>query len=216
MSANNLFSGNKGGSVSKNPLEKNPLEQFDNKPKNPLSSIGKDISSSLNSTFGTGLVDSFFNQGRNESGYSPENAYKSPFETPKRSVIREFRNIFSRPEHYETKERPHQIEYLHKQIVQEIHAIKSANAAFISEVKDIDNITVENMKGKEGIYYVRFLELIISILKTLRMKINESRTWLGAVQGRAKKKGGAFGARAKKHGTSFSMSQELSNARSVQ
>jgi hypothetical protein len=214
MSSTNFFGGNQGV-VRKNPLEKNPYEQFDSRPSNPVSSFGKNIASEINKTFGTGLVDSFFNQGNSENTNS-ENNFRSPDiqrRTP--SIRREF-NVFRRVEHFESKERPHEIEYLHKQIVQEIKEIKAANAALLSEVNDIDNITVENMKNREGIYYIRFLEVIISILKTLRMKINESRTWLGAANGRAKKRGAAFGARTKKHGTSFSLSQELSTARSVQ
>ena len=212
MSSTNFFGGNRGA-VRKNPLEKNPYEQYDSRPSNPLSSFGKNIASEINKTFGSGLVDSFFNQGESLNNENNLRPTESQRRTP--SVRREF-NIFTRVEHFESKERPREIEYLHKQIVQEVKEIKAANAALMSEIHDIDTITVESMKNKDGIYYVRFLELIISILKTLRLKINESRTWLGAVNGRAKKRGAAFGARTKKHGTSFSLSQELSTARSVQ
>ena len=214
MSSTNFFGGNQGA-VRKNPLEKNPYEQFDSTPSNAVSSFGKNIASEINKTFGKGLVDSFFNNENNET-LNNDNTIRYP-EVQRRqpSVRREF-NVFTRVEHFESKERPRELEYLHKQIVQEVKEIKAANAALMSEIRDIDNLTVENMENKDGVYYVRFLELIISILKTLRMKINESRTWLGAVNARAKKRGAAFGARAKKHGTSFSLSQELSTARSVQ
>jgi hypothetical protein len=69
---------------------------------------------------------------------------------------------------------------------------------------------------KPGIYHVRFLEIIVNVLRALRAKINESSTWMQALTSKKKKRGSLFAVRAKKKGTQYSLSQELSSARSVQ
>jgi hypothetical protein len=116
----------------------------------------------------------------------------------------------------ETRRQIEQMKELIKQIKQEVDAIKRADASMMSEVNDIENLTINSLPDKPGIYHVRFLEVVLKVLRTLRSKVSESGTWLQAMNSKKKQRGSAFGARSKKAGTQYSMSQELSNARSVQ
>jgi hypothetical protein len=72
------------------------------------------------------------------------------------------------------------------------------------------------MPEKLGVYHVRFLEIILKILQSIKLKINESGTWLEAMRSKRAKRGSAFMANSKKKGTQYSMSQELTLTRSVQ
>lgn len=109
-----------------------------------------------------------------------------------------------------------QIKELTELIKKEIELIKKANVTLLAEVSDISKITVESLPEKPGIYHVRFLELVLKILQALRAKVSESKTWLQALISRKKKRGSLFLFRSKKHGTQYSLSQELQTARSVQ
>ena len=83
-------------------------------------------------------------------------------------------------------------------------------------MRDIEKFTMDTLTEKPGIYHVKFLEIVLQILRTMRMKTGESRTWMQALMSKKAKRGSAFAARSKKQGTAYSMSQELSNSRNVQ
>jgi hypothetical protein len=103
-----------------------------------------------------------------------------------------------------------------KKIDQEIEAIKRANSALAAEVKDIEKLTITSANEKPGIYHIRFLELMLSFLQSLRSKISYSSTWLQAMQSKKKKRGSLFASLSKKRGTQYSMSEEIKMTRSVQ
>lgn len=109
-----------------------------------------------------------------------------------------------------------EIKQLIEQIKQEVKMIKKADQALMSEVKDIEKLTIDTLPEKPGIYHIRFLEVVLKVLELLRTKISESGTWMEALMSKKAKRGSAFASNAKKKGTQYSMSQELSNARSVQ
>jgi len=125
-------------------------------------------------------------------------------------------SLFSYQEYYEKELVKKQIKELVEQIRKEIELIKKADKALLNQVSDIENITVEQLPEKPGIYHVRFLEIVLRILQSLRQKIGESKTWLSAMISRKKKRGSLFLALSKKKGTLYSMSQELQTARSIQ
>lgn len=163
---------------------------------------------------GTGMFDQLLgNYSKNEnSGKIPEQ-FKSVEEQNKQNgFIPEKKTLFS---FTETQERQQiaEIKELIKQIKQEVDAIKRADAALMSEVKDIEKLTINDMPEKPGIYHIRFLELVLSILTQLKMKVNESKTWMEALHSKSAKKGSAFAARSKKSGTSYSMSEEIKMGR---
>lgn len=186
---------------------KNPLEALHN--------VGSDIVAETASSIrdiGTGVFDQLLGVDKSPSHSTSEKAHHNSDEKPRRSGNRELKTVWTFQQEQETRT----IRSLIEQLKQEVKLIKQADQSLMSEIKDIENLTVDSLPSKPGIYHIRFLELLISILKTLRAKINESRTWLMAFQSKKKKRGSAFSTMSKKKGTQFSLSQELSNARSVQ
>jgi len=125
-------------------------------------------------------------------------------------------SLFSYQEYYERELVKKQIKELVEQIRKEIELIKKADKSFLAQVSDIDNITVEQLPKKPGIYHIRFLEIVLRVLQSLRQKITESSTWFSAMVSRKKKRGSLFLSLSKKKGTQYSLSQELQIARSVQ
>lgn len=128
---------------------------------------------------------------------------------------REF-SLFKYQEYYEKELIKKEIKELTEQIKKEIELLKKADASLLSDIKDIQKIGVEELPEKPGIYHIRFLEIILSILRNLRAKVGESRTWLAAMVSKRKKRGSLFGSLSKKKGTQYSLSQELQASRSVQ
>ncbi len=128
---------------------------------------------------------------------------------------REF-TIFKNSDHYETKVVPQQLSELMNQLKIEIAEIKRRNESMIAEVSRIENQALQSLPEKAGIYHVRFAELLLEMLRGLKAKMGEANTWMLAMMSKKKKRGSAFMANTKKKGTQYSLSQELSNARSVQ
>lgn len=185
---------------SQNNKTKNTRAQKDN----PLESIG------------SGVFDQFF--GSYDTGY--DDSFENPVarwgkETKPAKQKQEFK-LFNYTEYYEKELVKRQIKELTEQIKREIELLKKADASLLNEVKDVENISINALPEKPGIYHVRFLEIILSILRTIRAKIGESKTWLQALVSKKKKRGSLFLSLSKKKGTQYSLSQELTNARSVQ
>lgn len=101
-----------------------------------------------------------------------------------------------------------QIKELLKQAQKEIEALKAANAALMREAKDVANLTI-NAPQQKSTYDLNFLEIVISLLQTLRAKVNESRTWLEVMAVRKAKRGSLFKQRKKTLGQDYTSSQEL-------
>ena len=72
---------------------------------------------------------------------------------------------------------------------------------------DLTKIKVEQMPRKSGIYYLRFLEWLLLVVKHLRVKVEEGRMWLATFSQRRKKRLG-YWQMYKKHGTTFGLSHE--------
>ena len=68
----------------------------------------------------------------------------------------------------------------------------------------------ESRPVKPGTYHLNFYEFLLTVLRSARMKIEESANWKNAFA--SKKKQRQYGAMAKKHGTSFSLSSERTTA----
>ena len=172
-------------------------------PKNPLETL---------SDVGNGMLDQFF--GYNEAGEDLEFAPQTQ-ESKKKSGKQEFK-VFNYTEYSETTLIKRKINELTDLIRKEIEFLKKENSALASEVKDVEKLTINELPEKPGIYHVRFLELVLNVIKHLRAKVGESKTWLEALVSKKKKRGSLFAARSKKQGTQYSLSQELTSARSVQ
>jgi tRNA(Ser,Leu) C12 N-acetylase TAN1 len=124
--------------------------------------------------------------------------------------------VFSYSQYYEQELVKKKINELLDLIKQEIQVIKKTEKSLLSEVKDIENLTIESLPKKSGIYHIRFLETILSLLRNIRKKVSESKTWLEALMTKKKERGSLFLIRAKKRGTQYSLSQELQVSRAVQ
>ena len=141
---------------------------------------------------------------------------KSPQEKVPSKKRRKEGSFFSYQEHYESVVVKDEVKKLVEQIREEIKLLKKADKTFLNQVKDVEKITIGSLPEKPGIYHVRFLETVLEMLRALRLKVGESKTWLDALKSKKAKRGSAFLVRSKKKGTQYSLSQELSSARSVQ
>jgi hypothetical protein len=195
---------------SQNNSSKNPLESLRDlgttTAKNTADAFGK---------IGGGMLDQFFGANNQE-----DNNFGSEFnfgnETSKSKTKKQEVRVFNYQEYYETTLIKKQIQELTEAIKKEIEMIKRADASLINDVRDVEKLTINDLPEKPGIYHIRFLELVLNILRTLRAKVGESKTWLQALMSKKKKRGSLFAVRSKKQGTQYSMSQELQNSRSVQ
>lgn len=137
-------------------------------------------------------------------------------ETRSQKPKKQEQRLFNYNEYHEQNIIKNEIKNLHKLIKDEIEMLKKSNHSLLDEVKDIHNIAINEETERPGIYHVRFLEVILSILRAARLKVGESKTWLEAMVSKKKKRGSLFAARTKKMGTQYSLSQELQMTRNVQ
>jgi len=177
------------------------------------------IEKDLEEKRGAGFFDQFF--GSNDSPYNyPSGSEQFPSYKPwqkkeqKAPQRLEF-TVFKHEDYQEKHIIPNEIRQIIEQIRKEIVAIKQTNKALLSQVANIEKTTVESLPDKPGIYHLRFLELILSFLRTLRAKVGEAKTWLAAMKTKRKKRGSLFLALSKKKGTQYSLSQELQTSRAV-
>lgn len=190
----------------------NPIETL----KDVSSSIGANTVDSLRN-LGSGMLDQLLGiTHTSESEDKQVEAKQREANDETKKVVKKEANLFNYQSHHENVIVRDQIKNLIEQIRQEVLYIKKADASLLNEVKDIEKFTMETLSEKPGIYHVKFLEIVLRILQSVRMKVGESRTWMSALMSKKKKRGSAFASRSKKQGTAYSMSQELSNSRSIQ
>lgn len=169
----------------------------------------------LKNSRNSSILDQFF--GNYDADYQREDTFGWPKESEKTSPkSRQEFSIFNYQNYYEKEIVRKEIKQLSEQITKEIEMIKKADKNLLQEVRDIQKLNLESLPEKPGIYHIRFFEIILSILRTLRAKIGESKTWLQAMISKKKKRGSLFVVRSKKQGTQYSLSQELQSARSIQ
>lgn len=163
---------------------------------------------------GTGMVDQLFNWEQSPRG--PEQAVERKDTTVKHTPLRgEFFNIFSWREQEERREMQKLREMI-EAIKQEVQIIRKENQAMMSDVKDIENLTLNTQLKKPTLYDISFFEIVLRMLKLIRSKMSESHTWMEALMSKKKKRGSVFAALSKKQGTQYSLSHELNPARAVQ
>jgi hypothetical protein len=200
----------RGSQKPQNYLQNNPLETF----KGVSGSIAKNSAKAfgdIGAGIGNGMLDALTGKA-GENFAHKENQSQSAEQPSTFKKKTEFKTLFDFREQQEIQ----MIKELTKKSHEEVMALKKANAIMAEEVKDIEKLTINAMPDKPGVYHIRFLEIVLSILRTLRAKIGESSTWLQALSSKKKKRGSAFSQMAKKKGTQFSLSQELQLARNGQ
>jgi hypothetical protein len=192
--------GKKTTIFSQNPLETDRKQAGAHKPRRAPSAgvldqlLGRYDKGEANDEF-----DDFYGEGRVQKA-------------PQR---KEF-TVFRQEVYHEQVNVKREIEALTHEIRRMVEVIKTQDSALMNDVKDAQKAVLEAQPEESGIYHVRFLEVILKLLKSIREKISDSRTWLEAMTSKRAKRGSLFAARSKKKGTQYSLSQELSNARSVQ
>lgn len=98
-----------------------------------------------------------------------------------------------------------------QQVMAEIRKLASSTKLLQAE---FGLITVEETPINPGQYYINFFEWMLIMLKQARQKVEDSQSWLETVKGKKKKKSGYWD-KAKKHGTTFSQSNERFTATST-
>lgn len=203
---------NQAKKSNSNPLEKNPIETITDLGSSSIRQTAQELGG-----IAGGVFDQFM--GENDS-YDDE--YDAPAKEQREvehAKKKESKPVFRFHEHHEShtvKQEIADIQQLIEQVKQEIKMIKQQNQAMLAEVKDVEKLTLGSSKEGSKPYDSSFLEVILSLLRTIRLKIGESNTWLQAMVSKRKKRGSAFAVRSKEKGTQYSLSQELQVTRNVQ
>lgn len=180
---------------------------FNTQSKKQNSTSYKNTFEAVKGNIGAGIFDQFM--GHYESNL-PENGQNlQPDKTSQKPALKGDRGIFNYAEYHEKTLVRNQIKELMEQIKREVEMIKKADKTLLADVKDIEKLTLGGLPEKPGIYHIRFLEIVLNILRLIRAKIGESRTWLQAMITKKKKRGSLFASLSKKKGTQYSLSQEL-------
>lgn len=96
-----------------------------------------------------------------------------------------------------------EIEAQLREIMAEVKKLADSSKELQSQFKEV---AVEQHVVKPGKYHKNFFTWMLSMIRAARQKVEDSGAWLAAMQ--SKKKQREYGAMAKKHGTSFSLSNE--------
>lgn len=124
-----------------------------------------------------------------------EKAYIEPGLEYVKEIIHAEERVISR----ETQELEAQL----KEIMAEIKKLADSSKELQMQFK---TVAVEQHVVKPGKYHKNFFSWLLTIIKAARMKVEDSGAWLQAMH--SKKKSREYGAMSKKHGTSFSLSNE--------
>lgn len=113
------------------------------------------------------------------------------------------------------KEDRRKIDEIHEMLRKEIDKYEKAQRKMDENLEKIKKMLIlEQQQVKAGIYHISHAEVLVMMFRTFLANVTESNTWLEALISRKSKRGSLFAVRSKKSGTQYSMSQELSIARS--
>ena len=102
-----------------------------------------------------------------------------------------------------TQETNREIRTTVQEIMIEIGKIKATSREIAAEIKDVNILQMPENPGK---YHVNFLEWVLAVIKTARVKIEDSKVWMKQMSTKSAKKG--HWAQDKKKGTQFGLSGE--------
>lgn len=97
-----------------------------------------------------------------------------------------------------------------RELMAEIKKLADSSKELQVQFKEV---AVEQHAVKPGKYHKTFFAWLLNVIRTARMKVEDSGAWLAAMQ--SKKKSREYGSMTKKHGTSFSLSNERNVATQV-
>lgn len=87
---------------------------------------------------------------------------------------------------------------------EQVTILEKSNKGLVSA---LSKVKVEQAPKKSGIYYIRFLEWLLTVVRQMRSKVEEGQAWLATFTKRKQKKLG-YWKMYKKHGTTFGLSHE--------
>lgn len=94
-----------------------------------------------------------------------------------------------------------------KQILDELQKLVKSSATLEAQFMAV---SVEDVPEKVGTYHVQFFTWLLSWVRDLRRKTEDAGAWLQALKSKRSNK--KYGSMAKKHGTSFTLSNERTAA----
>ncbi|MBF8249658.1 MAG: hypothetical protein HW400_259 [Candidatus Levybacteria bacterium] len=103
-----------------------------------------------------------------------------------------------------------EIEAQLQEIMAEIKKLADSSKELQMQFKEI---AVEQHVATPGKYHKSFFSWLLSVVRSARMKVEDSGAWLTAMH--SKKKSREYGAMSKKHGTSFTLNNERTVATQV-
>ena len=144
------------------------------------------------------MIDSMFGK---RSGSETPFAYNRNEKSPKKT---ETTTIFTYKERAEDQSIRRETAVLLDQLKKQVTLLEKSEKTLTSQ---ITKVKVEQLPDKNGIYYVRFFEWLLLLVRQLRAKVEEGQAWLSTFTSRKKKKLG-YWKMYKKHGTTFGLSHE--------
>lgn len=111
--------------------------------------------------------------------------------------------LFSRTVKEEERKIQQETTVILERLKEQVTILEKSNKGL---VKELAKVKVEQAPQKSGIYYIRFLEWLLVVVRQMRVKVDEGRAWLETFTKRKKKIG--YWKMYKKHGTTFGLSQE--------
>ena len=168
-------------------------EKLNQSPKSPASV--KQLADIVNPV---NLLDSIFSGKKSQESPAHEIKEKIPHKKANETLVFSYETT---RQDYQLKQETNQILTELKKQVTLLQKSEKALSAEISKVK------IDALPPKTGIYYLRYFEWLMAVIRGLRFKIEEGRNWLSTFNQRKSKKMG-YWKMYKKHGTTFGMSQE--------
>ncbi len=162
---------------------------------------------------GSGFLDQMFGAYPPDEKTSQEAIWKDKMQEQLPPQKKKEANVFNFSQYHEKEIVGRKVVQLQEQIKDAVNVIKHDSSDL---VKEAEKLSLEPIAEKPGIYHERLLEVILSLLKALRLKIGESKTWMQALISKKAKRGSLFAKRSKEKGSQYFLSEEMKTTRSVQ
>lgn len=114
--------------------------------------------------------------------------------------------VFSHARNKEEQKIYQETHVILQKLKEQVTILEKSNKGLVSE---LSKVKIEQAPKKTGIYYIRFLEWLLTVVSQMRVRVEEGRAWLATFSQRKQKKMG-YWKMYKKHGTTFGLSQERS------
>lgn len=162
---------------------------------------------------GGGFLDQMFGAYPPDEKTSQEAIWRNKIREQQPPQKKKEANVFNFSHYHEKEIVSRKVTKLQEEIKEAVRVIKHDSSDL---VKEAEKLSLEPISEKPGVYHERLLEVILSLLKALRLKIGESKTWMQALISKKAKRGSLFAKRSKEKGSQYFLSEEIKNTRSVQ